>query len=163
MTAILYSYKGPGRFGDKLIRWWTKSIYSHSEIMIDGVMYAASQWDGGVVARRFTPDPEKWDAIALVGLDVEKMRQFLTWQIGKRYDWKGIFLTQILPFSKHSAGKWFCSELAHKAMMIGGHQDTQPSHEIDPGELHDIAWGTIEVMSRGQNHCGHFAGTSPAE
>ena len=51
-------YKGEGNFFDKLIRWWTKSSYSHCELIFsDGIFFSADPRDGGVRYKNIVPDP----------------------------------------------------------------------------------------------------------
>ena len=113
-------YKGKGDWSDKLIRLWTRSKYSHTELVIDDLWYSSSPRDGEVRIKYITPKPGHWDFIEI---DVtkeqkENMLNFFNSQIGKKYDFKGIFLSQVLPFNIQDPEKWFCSEIDSKALII---------------------------------------------
>lgn len=41
-------YKGEGDWVDKVVRWWTKSQYSHVEVIVGDTWYSSSPRDGGV-------------------------------------------------------------------------------------------------------------------
>ena len=43
-------YKGEGDWVDKLVRWWTKSQYSHVEV-VGNMWVSSSPRDGGVNAK----------------------------------------------------------------------------------------------------------------
>lgn len=137
----LYSYKGKGKTTDKLIKWWTRGPYSHTELQIGDYLFSASQYDGSV---RYIPmhriTEKNWDIVDLGSwdLDYDRIEHFSKTQIGKKYDWKGIFLSQIFPFNTHSKNRWFCSEICHYALMVGGMKDTVPSYNVHPNKLHDI-------------------------
>ena len=40
-------YKGKGDWVDKLVRWWTKSQYSHVEVVVGNTWISSSPRDGG--------------------------------------------------------------------------------------------------------------------
>ena len=48
MSVQLALYKAPGEWTNALIRWWTRSQYSHCELVIDGTCYSSSERDRGV-------------------------------------------------------------------------------------------------------------------
>jgi hypothetical protein len=48
MTVKLALYKGRGGIANAVIRWWTGSIYSHCELVVDGLCYSSSVMDKGV-------------------------------------------------------------------------------------------------------------------
>ena len=115
-------YKGEGDIFDKLIRLWTRSPYSHVEMVFGDLWYSSSPRDGGVRLKLIDPSPEHWD---FVDLDVipkkrEEMRKFLISQLGKKYDWTGILLSQILPLDAQDPNRWFCSEICTAALKAGG-------------------------------------------
>ncbi|MBS7724580.1 hypothetical protein I0E51_06075 [Pseudomonas lalucatii] len=61
-------YKGRGRLFNRLIRLWTRSRYSHCElVMPDGRWLSASAMDGGVRAKRIELDLAHWDLIPCPG------------------------------------------------------------------------------------------------
>lgn len=111
------AYKGEGRLYDRLIRIWTRSKYSHVEIVLSRnethfVGLSASPRDGGVRIETIEIKPDHWDFFPAQG-DLEQIEA----AVGARYDWQGIFLSQILPLGIGSASRYFCSELV--AVFLG--------------------------------------------
>lgn len=123
------AYKGRGRKYDRLIRWWTCSAYSHVEIVLsssDGAFMglSASPRDGGVRVKEISIKDGNWDFFSIDQnpVDVSDL-------IGARYDWTGIFLSQILPLEISAKGRFFCSELVAIHMGLPKPQTYSP-HDI---------------------------------
>jgi hypothetical protein len=126
MKAQLWFYKAPGKFFDKVIRWWTKSRYSHVEVVVGGIAYSADAWSGEVRSTLVsTFNKDNWD---IVEVELDKTTEWLRNQIGEGYDWLGIF--GFAWFGVQNENRWYCSELAAAALGI----DTRP---ISPGELYE--------------------------
>lgn len=124
MKAQLWFYKGPGHIFDQIIRWWTDSIYSHVEIVVDGIAYGADAWQGRVrVANTSTFNRDNWDVFEITAIHDTA---WLNAQLGKKYDWLGIM--GFLLFRVDDPSRWYCSELA--AAFIGI-QD----RPVSPGDL----------------------------
>lgn len=130
----LWFYKAPGRLFDKLIRWYTKSKYSHCEIVIDGIAYTADAWAGEVVVRPVaTFNPDNWDVVDIAApVDVGWLNQ----QLGKKYDWLGIF--GFLLWNTEDPSRWYCSELCAAALGYTG-RDISPERlwRMVTGEKND--------------------------
>lgn len=131
MKAQLWFYKAPGKFFDKVIKWWTKSRYSHVEVVVDGVACAADAWSGKV---RSMPVIQfnigNWD---IVEIELQKDLAWLYAQKDKKYDWLGIL--GFITFKKlQDRNKWYCSELAAAALGMS-------NEEVSPGELYDRVTG----------------------
>lgn len=131
-------YKASGKIGDKLIRLWTGGPYSHCEVVMDGMAYSASQYHNAVRAWHFQEDHNKWDIVELDSLDENIILTFFRNELGKKYDWLGIFLSQLFPFQIHNKSKWFCSEICHEALVVGGLKSAFKSQEVDPNTLYKI-------------------------
>jgi hypothetical protein len=124
MTEIWF-YKGTGKLFDKLIRWWTKSPYSHCEIVTNQVAIGADAWRGRVIARDVnTFNRANWDIVSVSVADNDWLLQ----QVGKRYDYLGILGFLLLKIEKPAW--WYCSELAAAYLGIS-------KRPISPGELYD--------------------------
>lgn len=131
--VYLALYKGPSSgFPDKLthaaICWFTKSIYSHCELVVDGVCYSASVRDGGVRSKVINLDSGKWDLVELEGYDPNVITNWFSLYEGQKYDWAGIFRF-ILPFLPANPLQWFCSEAVGAALGI------ENPEEYSPGDL----------------------------
>ena len=130
MKAQLWFYKGKGQLIDRLIRFWTKSKYSHVEIVRNGIARSADAWSNRVrAALVLNFNRENWD---VVEVDLTKDSAWLQAQIGKKYDWLGILGLITLGFDDPS--RWYCSELAAAAMGLSPRQ-------VSPGELYDRVTG----------------------
>lgn len=114
-------YKAEGKLLDKVIRWWTKSPYSHCELLFpDNWMFSADAWSNRV---RFTDqfNLENWDVFS-VPLDDGKLlmlRDWCAYREGRKYDWWGV-VQFLLPFVKQSPDRWFCSELCAAGLKFVG-------------------------------------------
>ena len=137
----LASYKGirPGLHGivNRVIRWATKSIYSHSEICIgnpfNGPARCISSVGGeGVRVKIMQLSPDKWDLIALPHVSEVEAWKFAMEHKGRPYDLIGC-VRSVLPFvSREHAQKWFCSEVV--AAIIG----LEEPWRMHPGVLHSV-------------------------
>lgn len=143
--VYLASYKSThaGWMGviNRVIRFFTKSQYSHSELAIastahpfeaPAVCVSSSGVDGGVRAKTMQLDPAKWDLIELHHVTASDVLGFLAEHKGQRYDFVGC-VRAVLPFvSREHTTRWFCSELC--ATVIG---HTEP-WRLHPGVLHAV-------------------------
>ena len=126
-----------------LIRWQTRSPYSHASITgEDGRVIEAREGRGVISSARLVP--AKGETVELFRVDglTAAQRQtiwdFAVDQIGKRYDYTMVarFLSRRQE-SRKSRGRWFCSELVFAAFAQGGVnllERTQP-WEVSPGML----------------------------
>ena len=134
MTLRLALYKGPPTdLAHKIAHWavctFTGSIYSHCELVINGVCWSASARDGGVRGKVIDLHSGRWDVIDLP----EQLSEAdaLAWfkaHDGLRYDWAGVMRFAI-PFLPLSVGRWFCSEACGAALGIG------QAHKLTPRSL----------------------------
>lgn len=142
MTVQLALYKAPGDLVDRAVRLWTRSIYSHCELLLeDGRFVSSSPRDGGVRAKRISPNLESWDFIALPWVKQQSVEVALKRESGTGYDWIGIIGSQLLPVGIHSPNRWFCSEFC--GAVIG----LEKPERYSPGELAElVAWmGRVSV------------------
>lgn len=127
-------YKGthPGLPGvyNRLVRWWTRSQYSHAELIFGDDQAASSSYmDGGVRFKSIEFDPAVWDFV-----DVPERLASDAWfwfedHVGQAYDLLGNlhFVVWAVGDDKR---KWFCSEAVAAAL---GMPDPE---RFDPGTLH---------------------------
>lgn len=107
-------YRGKKRLFNRLVAWWTRSAYSHCEIVFaddpnSGLHYcaSASHLDGGVRFKWLDLHPDTWDIVDVQGDEGVAYAWFLAHQ-GRSYDFKGI-VGCVLRCIPASADKWFCS------------------------------------------------------
>lgn len=133
-------YIGKGKFSDEVIRWWTKSRYSHVELILDGLLFSADAWENRV---RFTNsyNPLNWEIIDLGGLTDKQfsdISNFCNSQLGKKYDWLGVF-GFVFPFIKQNSKKWFCSEICGAGLkLVGKVPVTTKTSKLPPQGLYDL-------------------------
>ena len=111
MRVALYKSTRPGIQGvsNRLIRWWTRSIYSHCELVFSGGMAASSSFiDGGVRFKRINFNPEHWDFIGVDG-DEASALQWFTEREDAKYDVFGI-AGFVMGFIGHDKNKYTCGE-----------------------------------------------------
>ena len=138
MTLRLALYKAPGKLSDRLIRTWTRSPYSHCELVLpDGRFVSSSPRDGGVRAKVIEPDPAVWDFLPLPWIQPAHVEQLLEQEAGAGYDWLGILGSQILPAGIQSRSRWFCSEFCARVLEL-----EQPQR-YSPGQLAEaVRWAS---------------------
>lgn len=127
MAAIAF-YKGKGNLVDRLIRFVTRSEYSHCEFLFDptatltGKVEARPCWsssarDGGVRLKKMKLDPNRWDIVPIefeFGSNVAKV--IFEAEEGRSYDYLGIVLSQFFNLGRHDRNRWFCSEICAHAI-----------------------------------------------
>ncbi len=131
MRAAFYKSTRPGLAGiySRGVRWWTRSPYSHCELIFsDGMAASASYMDGGVRFKRIDFDPGHWDFVDLPAHLEPAARTWFVAHAGQPYDLLGNLHFLLGPVSDDK-GKWFCSESIAAALSI-----TDP-WRYDPGVL----------------------------
>lgn len=118
MKLAFYKANSPSlRKQDKLIDWYTGGWgYSHCEIIFsDNVAFSASPREGCVRFKKLNfEDESKWVVIDLPDKDSAfeaRARRKAESLVGKKYDWTGIFLHELLPFGIQDKNEWWCSEI----------------------------------------------------
>ena len=126
---------------DSLIRWWTRSPFSHVELVIDGLWYTSSPRDGGVRSKKLKYKKEHWTLLNLNLTDeqVEDVKSFFNGEIGKKYDILGIVFSQIFFLGKDMRNEWFCSEICLAALQECGVLDDKLNPALyAPGDLMNL-------------------------
>ncbi len=128
MTVYLASYRGGARGLSRIvgavIRWVTRSEWSHCEIAIGNplegpaICVSASGMDGGVRAKEMQLDPSRWTVTPLPHVRVNQVYTAINAFAGAPYDWAGV-ARFALPWAVRSEhpNRWFCSEFC--AHVIG--------------------------------------------
>lgn len=134
-----------------LIRWWTKSPYSHCEVIIDGLMFSAHPREGGT---RFAAipnmSPDDWDILYVpTGPTEDRMLlDFCHAELGCKYDWFGIIFSQIIRLQREHKSKWFCSEVCAAVIQRLGLMRNAKPCTFSPGKLHK------RLREAGASSCG---------
>lgn len=147
MMFMLALYKGtrPGLPGiyNRLVRLWTRSQYSHCELVFsDGVAASSSFEDKGVRFKQIDFDSTRWDFILLpAGLE-SAARIWFENHIGQPYDLVGNihFLAAPIVGLKDA---WICSEAGAAALGI------PDPWRYDPATLASTASVFLQPSSEG--------------
>jgi len=123
MTVRIGLHRSSGLVSS-LIKWQSRSDYSHASLILaDDTVLESMQGKGVVNNRTVTSCGEVVDiftipALAHVHRDA---LAFATQQLGKPYDYTMVarFLTR-RPEARKSSGKWFCSELVFASLAQAG-------------------------------------------
>ena len=124
MKIAVAFYKGKGNWKNKLIRWWTKSPYSHAELILpDRVTWISISplLTSKVESRtKETHTKENWDIIELsiTQEQLDVIMEFYQATKGSGYDWIGMLMSQFLPYNIKRKGKWYCSEWITYALRV---------------------------------------------
>lgn len=117
-------YKGEGDWKNKIIRWWTKSPYSHAELILpDGITWISISplLSSKVESRsKIKYTDSNWDFvdIAVTQQQNDVIKEFYESTKGCGYDWIGMLMSQFLPFHIKRKGRWYCSEWIAYALRI---------------------------------------------
>lgn len=118
MTVYLALYKAEGRIGNAAVRWWTKSQYSHCELVVDGVWHSSSIQDNGVRAKTMEAAPGHWDLIPLPSYLAARILAHFAATKGERYGWLDLLRSQVFNGNADQSGAAFCSEWCAAAMGL---------------------------------------------
>jgi len=124
MEINIAFFRGRGGFINKVVRWWTKSEYSHAElVMPDGLTWIGiSPFKTSKLQARYNLDydPSEWDfiAIEITEKQLKIINEFFEFTKGSHYDWVGMILSQLLPYNIKRKNKWYCSEWIAYALRI---------------------------------------------
>ena len=118
-------FKGGDNLFHKIVRWWTKSPYSHAElIMPTGEWISISPILAKQVESRTSPEApmRQWDFIEIEVNEkkIESLERFYELTKGQKYDWFGMIASQLLPFHIKGRSRWYCSEWIAYALRISG-------------------------------------------
>lgn len=143
-------YKGKGTLFNRLIRLWTRSKYSHCEIVMpDGRWLSASAMDGGVRAKRIELNLEHWDLIPVPWADAAYIERVFGEDEGKEFDWLGLLGSQLLPLAIDSIRRMFCSKLCAKLLGF-----TMPER-YSPALLGEVVRRIHTITTTGQQDEAH--------
>ena len=142
-------YKGKGNTINSLVRWWTKSIYSHAELVLpDGTTWLGiSPFLKSRVASRTKVEVEQdeWDIIELTISEEQAniIMEFFEDTKGQGYDWIGMLLSQFLPCKIKHRERWYCSEWIAYALRIACVFDWRiikiyDRQDLSPAVLYDL-------------------------
>ena len=133
----------------RFVRWWTKSPYSHVEIVLDdGLTWVSvSPFLCTRVAARIctTVAEDDWDYLtfSITSEELFALKDFISETTGNSYDWAGMLLSQVTPFIVKGKGRWFCSSwvahaLSHATIVRWRKLGIYEFPDLHPGKLYNI-------------------------
>lgn len=140
-------YKANGGLFNKLIRWWSNSNISHVELVRKNSegsydCYSSSQSDGGVRMKKMDLPLDRW-VICNVNVDETKVVEWFENNLGKKYDWLGIFGMLWKP-ANDNPNRYFCSECCLAALKYAG---WKPAGDFVPSKTDPITLFKIWQIS----------------
>ncbi|MBY0241967.1 MAG: hypothetical protein K2X55_21910 [Burkholderiaceae bacterium] len=120
LRAAFYRGTRPGIAGvyNWAVRAWTRSPYSHVELLFgDGMAGSASFADGGVRLKAIKFDPAHWDFVDIPAHLEPAARAWFELHDGDKYDLAGNLHFVLAPVRDNNE-RWFCSEAAAAALSI---------------------------------------------
>ena len=118
MTVQLALRKNDSRIGARFIHFWTGSIYSHCELVVDGMCYSSSIMDKGVRAKVIELEPSKWDVIDLPRANAQQIQRYFVTTDSNTYGWFSLIVSQLLNRNQTDKTSQFCSEWCAAALGI---------------------------------------------
>lgn len=123
-----------------LVKWFTRSHYSHAAILIPGTNRVIESYPfKGVRERELTA--KDWERIhvyevpGMTGKMWDAACAFGQSQMGKPYDFRSVLKFVTRTPAKEN-GKWFCSELVFQMLAVSYLRILQKRAEyVDPGDL----------------------------
>ena len=115
----IHFYKAKkGNVKDKLIGLF--SVFSHVELEINNICYSSSNRDGGIRSKKIdTSNSQKWVTFDFKGyVDVNSCLEYFYSVERQEYDWKNIFLTQLIKLNIQSDNKQICSEFVANCLGL---------------------------------------------
>lgn len=122
-TVYLAAFKGKGNLFNWLIRRRSKSIYSHCEVYIDG-MVMSTNWGESVRARRIV-NQYNWDLFAVPTVATSQVLNHFQQTKGARYDYVGAVLGAGFGMNLQSTSRYHCAEWCARALgLSSGYKNT---------------------------------------
>lgn len=162
LLGFLKTSRKSANYMDRVVSWWTSPFsskfngqwrytYSHCEVIkkeADGsyLMYSASSRNNdGVRVKKHSYNEASWEYISVPDLNEELAIKFIKTQVGKKYDWMGIF-GFVSPLADHES-KWFCSEIVLRALQIAGsvHLGQYNCNRTSPNRLYALVKDTYNI------------------
>ncbi len=148
-------FKGQESWLHRFIRWWTKSPYSHAELIMpdEKTWVSISPFLSSRVAPRVKVDPSNkdWDYLTFSLNFREPVREYQLKQLykfiemtqGSKYDWIGMLLSQSCPYLVKRRDKWYCSEwiahaLVNARIVMWDDLMLYDTPDLSPGRLFEL-------------------------
>ena len=120
----------------KIIKWWTKSEYSHVALAVDDLHMYETNYDTNSHIKIIDFPTNMYDIYRLKDtskLDTEKLNKFMKEHLKNKYDLGEIFKIVFKINTPDDDGKYICSMLVREAFLDQG-IDLTPGIEIPTPE-----------------------------
>lgn len=134
MTIVKLALYRPHKWNDLIGRSicaWTRSPYSHCELVIDGDCYSSSLRDGGVRRKRIDLDKPWWDVVHIPWADAYSVREVFAQHIGEPYGYLDLIGQHVFRIPWHIPNGWLCSEICAAALGLNHPQIWTPGMLAD--------------------------------
>jgi hypothetical protein len=122
-------YRGKGQIGNAVIRWWTRSQYSHCELVITRgdltIGFSSSLRDRGVRGKANIFDADHWDFLDLPFASEQRVLKHFSKTNGRPYGWVDLIRSQFFNRPGDARGD-FCSEWCAAALGLPSAQALSP-------------------------------------
>ncbi len=150
MKVILFEKKN--NFMSWIISFFTSCDITHAAVMIDGVVYDASESRGGV-SKVGSIDVFGGRNVFLYDIDLTDIhlanaRLFAHGTVGRKYDWHGV-LGWVFGF-KGKRKRFYCFEYVWECMRAAG-VDIAPKHQISGCDLSAVL-GRTEYVGAAEDY-----------
>ena len=146
MKTITFQIHNGDSFISKQIKRFSLGEVSHASVDFEGVTYESIEGEGTrklrTIAYSYSPIVERYE----IKVSDRQYDQLLAWmesQLGKKYDYTGVFAHVFPIFLKPKMGKWYCSELTfvlrQKIARVLG--DDSANNKVSPQLFRDILRG----------------------
>lgn len=138
--------KGTGLVSS-VIKWWTRSKYSHVALILnEKVMFASVPNKGTMFIRIWDKSDYDTFDVLITEEQYSELFKYCTDENGCDYDWIGIILSQIVAMNRESDTKWFCSEFVISALIkigVSPNVGLRPSR-FSPEDIHKFIINYME-------------------
>ncbi len=154
-TSIILQFVTEADPVSAVIRYFSHSVVSHVDMVLDGGWLFGAHWQGGV--KRRPPHYARWSRIIRVKLptlNADDVEAAALTQDGKPYDMKAIFAFA-LDRDWRDSDSWICSELHAWALERGRYFERPlmlPASRITPGDLLFLTSTLGEVIADRSAH-----------
>lgn len=141
-------YIGAGRVDDRVIRWVTRSPFSHVELVApDGRAISSSGRDGGVRWADIDFRSGRWTLVAVPWAPADTLERIAE-HLGARYDFAGLLGAQVVNLRRGDPRRWFCSEICAHALGMAS-----PSRYA-PGDLYTATMERNAIFELDRSRAG---------
>jgi len=143
LLAFYKANQPKAKIEDKIVSFFTRSIYSHTEIVYQGVMYSSSPRDNGVRSKPHNFDKEVWDYVPIKLPHLECGMEFFQQTQGLKYDLTGAL--GIFFKLGNREDRYFCTEWCGQFLIISGYSPlfTKNPALLTPKSLNQIVKGEL--------------------